>query len=129
MHKNLIIVTILTAILSLSGCSAHRIDIQQGNKVTPENFSKLKEGMSSNQVVFLLGSPLLKAPFHKGRWDYLYYLKPGNKDVKQSRLTLYFDGDTLIRIDDSGYSPKAHGDALEVKPDAIPHSHEHHHAH
>jgi len=115
MQKNLIIISIFTAILFLNGCEPHRIDIQQGNKVTPENFAKLKLGMSRNQVIFVLGSPLLKDPFHEGRWDYIFYLKPGNKDIKQSRLTLYFDGDTLARIDDSSYKPDAHGDKMEIE--------------
>jgi len=110
MQKNLIIISILGSLLLGSGCSPHRISIQQGNKVTPENFAKLKTGMSRNQVTFVLGSPLLKDPFHQDRWDYIYYKKPGNEAVKQSRVTLYFDGDTLTKIDDSAYTPEAHAE-------------------
>ncbi len=108
MQKNLIIITILSTALFFMGCEPHRIDIQQGNKIKPENFALLKQGMSRKQVVFVLGSPLLKDPFHQDRWDYVYYLKPGNQPVKQSRVTLYFDGDTLVRIDDSAYTPEVH---------------------
>jgi outer membrane protein assembly factor BamE len=108
MQKNLIIITILSAALLFSGCEPHRIDIQQGNRVTPENMEKIKSGMSRKQVLFVLGSPLLKDPFHQDRWDYIYYLKPGNRAVKQSRLTLYFDGDLLVKIDDSDYTPEVH---------------------
>ena len=114
-------------LLILSGCSAHRIDIQQGNKVTPENFAKLKIGLSQTQVVFILGSPLLKDPFHEGRWDYLFYLKPGNKATVQSRLTLYFDGDVLTRIDDSAYTPEVH--APKAKPKAANTAGAAHHRH
>ncbi len=117
MQKNLIIIRLIGAALLfsglISGCSPHRIDIQQGNKVTPENFAKLKPGLSSNQVMFILGSPLLKDPFHQDRWDYIYYKKPGNQPVKQSRLTLYFDGDTLSRIDDSAYTPEVHDEKMD----------------
>ena len=115
MQKKLIIISILSAALFLTGCTPHRIDIQQGNKVSPEDFAKLKNGMSRNQVIFVLGSPLLKDPFHSDRWDYIYYLKPGNKEIKQSRITLYFDGDTLVRIDDSAYTPDAHGDKVKIE--------------
>jgi len=119
MQKNLIIISLLGAALisitSLSGCSPHRIDIQQGNKVTPENFAKLKIGMSRNQVVFILGSPLLKDPFNQDRWDYIYYKKPGNDAVKQSRVTLYFDQDSLQKIDDSAYTPEVHEDKMKVE--------------
>lgn len=114
MQKKLIIISILTT-LFFAGCTPHRIDIQQGNKVAPENFHKLKLGMSHSQVIFILGSPLLKDPFHQARWDYLFYLKPGNKAIKQSRLTLYFTGDELTQIDDSTYTPEAHADKMKIE--------------
>ncbi len=113
MQKNLIIISILVSLLSF-GCTPHRIAIQQGNKVEPENFNKLKIGMSHNQVVFILGSPLLKDPFNQQRWDYLFYLKPGNQPVKSSLLTLYFEGDKLVKIDDSRYTPEVHADKMKV---------------
>ena len=110
MQKNLIIISILAIAFSLSACEPHRIEIQQGNKVKQENFDKLKLGMSRKQVLFILGSPLLKDAFHQNRWDYVFYLKPGNDAVKQSRLTLYFEADELTKIDDSDYTPEAHED-------------------
>lgn len=108
MQKKLIIISIISAALFFIGCEPHRIDIQQGNKVTPEHFEMLKIGMTRNQVIFVLGSPLLVDPFHQDRWDYIYYMKPGNRAALQSRLTLYFDGDSLTKIDDSDYTPNVH---------------------
>jgi len=119
MQKNLIIISLLVALTStglVTGCSPHRIDIQQGNKVTPENFAKLKPGMNRNQVVFILGSPLLKDPFNQDRWDYIYYKKPGNEPAKQSRVTLYFNGDALVKIDDSAYTPDVHDEKMDNGP-------------
>ncbi len=114
MYKKLIFITCLVFSLglSLSACSPHRIDIQQGNKIKPETLATLKVGMTRKQVIFLLGTPLLKDPFHEDRWDYIFYLKPGNKAVKQSRITLYFDRTQLVRIDDSAYAPGMHGDDI-----------------
>ena len=109
MQKNLITICLLTGLLFIfTGCEPHRIDIQQGNKVDPETYEKLKKGMTRKQVVFLLGTPLLKDAFHQDRWDYIYYLKPGNDPVKQSRVTLYFKGNKLIKIDGSHYAPEMH---------------------
>ena len=112
MQKNLIFIISLVALVNIliSGCEPHRIDIQQGNRVDPEAIAQLKTGMSRSQVVFLLGTPLLQDPFHNSRWDYIYYLKPGNKPVRLSRITLHFDGDRLSRIDDSAYKPSVHSD-------------------
>lgn len=112
MSKNLIFIICLLSSLSLglSACEPHRIDIQQGNKIKPETMAKLKTGMTTKQVVFLLGTPLLKDPFHQDRWDYIFYLKPGNKEVKQSRVTLHFKDGILIEVDDSAYTPEQHED-------------------
>ncbi|VAW64866.1 hypothetical protein MNBD_GAMMA09-775 [hydrothermal vent metagenome] len=109
MQKNLITICLLTGFFFIfTGCEPHRIDIQQGNKVDPEVYEQLKKGMTRKQIVFLLGTPLLKDAFHQDRWDYIYYLKPGNEDVKQSRVTLYFKGDSLVKIDGSAYAPEVH---------------------
>lgn len=112
MYKKLIFIICLVSSLSLAltACEPHRIDIQQGNKIEPETLAKLKIGMTTKQVVFLLGTPLLKDPFHQDRWDYIFYLKPGNKEVRQSRVTLHFKNGALVKIDDSAYAPEQHED-------------------
>ena len=108
MQKNLIIITLLSSLfLAIYGCSPHRIDIQQGNKIKPEVLASLKTGMNRQQVVYLLGTPLLQDAFHQNRWDYIYYIKPGNDDAMQSRVTLFFEGDKLVNIDKSDYKPEA----------------------
>ncbi len=79
----------------------HKIDIQQGNLVTPEMRDKIKVGMSAAVVRSVLGTPLITDPFHAKRWDYVYALQQGGKLVEKQRLTLYFDDEHLARIDDS----------------------------
>lgn len=110
MQKNLILISLLVVNLLASACTAilpdpHRIDIQQGNHVKPEDLEKIRIGMSRDQVRFVLGTPLLQDAFHRDRWDYVYYLKPGDGETRQSRVSLYFQGDELVRIDTSGYQP------------------------
>lgn len=125
MYKKLIFIICLLSsfTLSLTACDPHRIDIQQGNKIKPETMAKLKIGMSRKQVIFLLGTPLLKDAFHQDRWDYIFYLKPGNKAIRQSRVTLYFKDAHLVKIDDSAYAPGMHGDKVnsdEINPNDPP---------
>jgi len=79
----------------------HKIEIQQGNQITPEMREKIKVGMSAAMVRSILGTPLINDPFHGKRWDYVYRLEQGGKLVDKQRLTLYFDEDHLTRIDDS----------------------------
>ncbi|MBT9567074.1 MAG: outer membrane protein assembly factor BamE [Thiobacillus sp.] len=92
-------------LLSLvSGCSTvklgpHRIDVQQGNALDQENVARLKTGLNRSQVRFLLGTPLVVDPFRTDRWDYVYVNYKAGKLAEQKRITLFFDGETLVRIE------------------------------
>ena len=97
---------LLTALL-LAACAPYKMDIRQGNLVTPEARERLKPGMTRTQVRALLGTPLVSDPFHPDRWDYEYTLEHGRKLVTSQRMTLYFEGDKLARIDDSNMPPLA----------------------
>ena len=87
-----------------AGCSSfkigpHRIDVQQGNALDREKIERLKPGLSRSQVRFLLGTPLVVDPFHSDRWDYVYLNAPGGELAEQKRITLFFEGDLLARIE------------------------------
>ncbi|HEY9098501.1 MAG TPA: outer membrane protein assembly factor BamE [Thiobacillus sp.] len=92
-------------LLSLvAGCSSvnlgpHRIDVQQGNALDQENVSRLKTGLNRSQVRFLLGTPLVVDPFRTDRWDYVYVNYKSGKLAEQKRITLFFDGETLVRME------------------------------
>ena len=107
MRIKLTIVSLLLASCSnvsvpgLGLLTPHKIEIRQGNMVTPEMREKLQVGMSRLQVRSVLGTPLVNDPFHAGRWDYVYRFEQSGKVVEQQRLTLYFDNDRLARIDES----------------------------
>jgi outer membrane protein assembly factor BamE len=98
-------VILLLGFLALAACSEYKMEIRQGNLVTPEVRQNLKIGMTHAQVRLLLGTPLVADPFHPERWDYVYRLEHEGKLVEQQRMTLYFKGDNLIRIDDSHMPP------------------------
>jgi outer membrane protein assembly factor BamE len=94
------IATAFSIVIILGACSVHKIDIQQGNVITQEMLEKLKIGMEKQQVSRLLGTPLIKDPFRKGRWDYVYKFVAGDTNEKQtSHITLFFDGENLTKID------------------------------
>ena len=81
-------------LLSLTACSIkpYRIDIQQGNVITPEQFAQLKEGMTRDQVKFVLGSPMLSDVFHDKRWDYHYRMENGKTgEVTAYGLSIHFN--------------------------------------
>jgi outer membrane protein assembly factor BamE len=83
----------------LPGLEPYRMDIQQGNVITQEMVSKLKPGMTRQQVRFVMGTPPIADAFHHDRWDYVYYLNKRGQVVEHRRLVLLFEGDTLKRIE------------------------------
>ena len=82
-----------------SGC-VYRINIQQGNFLDQSAVEQVKAGMTRSQVRYLLGTPMVADPFVKDRWDYIYYLKKGrSRHVDSRRVTVYFDGDRVAKLD------------------------------
>ena len=83
----------------------YRIDVQQGNFVSSEIMAQLRdgmkrpEGMTREQVKFLLGSPLVTDVFHGDRWDYVFRLKRGNGELISSHVTVFFKENKLDRVD------------------------------
>lgn len=116
--------------LVLTGCESvrgwvppliqpYRPDVQQGNVVTREMVEQLREGMSREQVRFLLGTPMLTSPFHADRWDYVYFLKRGKGSETQSRLlTLQFKENRLASFRSDEMPPEALADNLILGRDA-----------
>ena len=86
-------------------------DIVQGNFVSSEQYSKLKLGMTREQVRQILGTPLLADYFHANRWDYVFEFKRSGQVVgKDRRVTLFFDGDKLVKFE---------GDALPTDVELV----------
>lgn len=76
----------------------YKINVEQGNIVTPEMVGQLKPGMTRRQVKFILGTALVEDTFDKDRWVYLYSKRNGSKILSESRLKVQFDGDTLVNV-------------------------------
>jgi outer membrane protein assembly factor BamE len=104
MFKVFTLIFFSAVLFSMDGCtsfSPYKMEIRQGNYVTPEMRKKIKIGMSRQQVTSVLGSPLVSDVFHANRWDYIYRFDEKGKLVESQRLTLFFEGDFVKRIDDS----------------------------
>ena len=77
----------------------YKIDILQGNVVTREQAQVLQPGLPRDQVKGLLGSPLLTSVFHADRWDYMFTFRRQGQPPQQRRLTVFFKGDALERVE------------------------------
>jgi len=77
----------------------YRIDLPQGNYLTQETVDRVQQGMSREQVRFVLGSPLLRDLFHPDRWDYVFRYKFPNGDVEQRKVTVRFRDDRVVAVE------------------------------
>ena len=91
---------------ALIGCGSnfgfpgvYRINVEQGNVVTEEMVEQLRPGLNRRQVRYIMGTPLIEDSFHEDRWDYRYLLRNGNELLSETQLTLWFEGDELVRVE------------------------------
>ncbi|WP_239365450.1 outer membrane protein assembly factor BamE [Snodgrassella communis] len=107
------------AVLGLSACStaklaqipSYKLKIIQGNELDQKVVNSLQPGMSREQVQMLLGTPLLRDPFHANRWDYLFMISRASQIQEERKLTLYFDA--------NGKLIHAEGDAITAQPQPV----------
>lgn len=116
-------ISALIVFLLLTGCSLlphvlFKIDVQQGNVVTEEMLEKLKPGMTKSQVLFVLGSPLIMDAFRDNRWDYVYLYRKKGDLVEQKRLTIFFENDSLVNIENHLASAKEFAKSMPVEAKA-----------
>ena len=103
---------LLAAAVLLCGCTStpneprlfgliapYRIEVVQGNVVTREQAAQLRPGMTRQQVIDVLGSPLLASVFHADRWDYVFTIRRQGAEPQRRSIVVWFDGDRLQRTD------------------------------
>lgn len=109
------------ALTSVTACGfigfpgVYKINVEQGNIIDQEKVDKLQIGMSRRQVRFILGTPLVEDSFNPDRWDYVHTIRNGKNSILDQRLTVFFDGDKLARIE-GDFTPRV--DEEETSGDA-----------
>lgn len=128
MNKKATIVLITCSVM-LSACiKPYRPDIQQGNIINNSNLREIRFGMSKQEVLFILGTPMVIDPFNEQRWDYFYSNRDQYKSQTTQRLiTALFDGDSLVKLEgdvdlsnvqnlEPSTEDKQHGGTVITKP-------------
>lgn len=104
-------------VAGLSACQLLYIpDTQQGNLITQKMIDRLKDGMTPNQVKYVLGTPLIRDAFNKERWDYFYtFSKGGSNKTDRRQLTVFFKNKKLSKFETKSIKQ---GDAenISLKP-------------
>lgn len=87
--------------LSLSACSmvekvVYRIDVPQGNYLEATNVAQVKQGMTAQQVQYLLGTPVLIDPYSNLTWYYVFLQQRAYQAPDQHTFTVKFDQSGVV---------------------------------
>ncbi len=87
---------------ALAGCQhipvGYDIDVQQGNIINQEQVQALRIGMSREQVVEIIGEPVMVNTFDNRCWDYVYTDVSRKKSFEKNKVTLIFENNRVIKI-------------------------------
>lgn len=99
MNTKLLLLLLLCAAL-LSACiKPYQPDVQQGNIINNSDLRELRYGMSKQEILYILGTPMVIDPFNEQRWDYFYSNRDQRKrETDQRLITAIFDGDKLVKL-------------------------------
>ena len=87
---------ILTACTKLS---PYQPNVQQGNLIYQTPYDRLQPGMSRDQVVRLMGNPVLENVIASDHWAYVYTFQPRGGAITKKRIDVYFQNGRVTRID------------------------------
>ncbi|MDO5356279.1 MAG: outer membrane protein assembly factor BamE [Conchiformibius sp.] len=79
----------------------YKLPVIQGMPFDAEAVRTLQPGLTREQVLLLIGAPLLRPSFRNDRWDYSYEIARGGKIKEQHSLTVYFQGNVVSKIEGS----------------------------
>lgn len=97
------LVLIFVVCLLTSACTdwIFRIDVPQGNFLDQDDVNKLRVDMTKEQVIFVLGNPVVEDSFDTSTWYYVYDMKRGmrkrGEDVRRE-LVIKFEDDRVASI-------------------------------
>ena len=86
------IISALLFAYSLSGCAylydtfVYQIDVTQGNYIEEDKEAQIHVGMTQEQIIFLLGSPMMIDQFDSTKWYYIRFIKPGGEPIQQTKI-------------------------------------------
>ena len=101
MKLKLLLPLLLVTLLSACSSWVFRIDVSQGNYLVDKDLENLRVGMSKEQVIFVMGRPVIRDTFDNDVFYYVYKLKRGMKSSGEDfrkDLYLHFEGDKLVKM-------------------------------
>lgn len=98
MTRLLQIVALILTLISLQACQYYGVHFTQGNILTSKKINKLHVGMSQEEVLRVLGTPVYENTFNTRRWVYVYTTQIRRERTKQ-KVILTFDHGRIANIE------------------------------
>ncbi|MBF7072527.1 outer membrane protein assembly factor BamE [Glaciecola sp. MH2013] len=89
---------IIAVVFGTTACKnwIFRIDVPQGNYLDDRDVKKLRINMTKEQVIYVLGHPVVEDSFDQNTWYYVYEMKRGmskrGEDFKKELVIDFEDG-------------------------------------
>ena len=105
--KILFLILVQMAMIIVSGCQllpdnaqlkSYRVLVQQGNVIDESKVDSLKINMTKEQVIFLMGEPVVNNIFDKERWDYVYYKKRDPEETQLNIVSIFFKDENIYSM-------------------------------
>ena len=105
--KILLLILIQITMITISGCQllpenaqlrSYRALVQQGNVIEESKVDSLKINMTKEQVIFLMGEPIVSNIFNKERWDYVYYKKRDPEITQLNMVSIFFKNNSIASM-------------------------------
>ena len=105
--KILFLILIQMTMIIVSGCQllpdnaqlkSYRVLVQQGNVIDESKVDSLKINMTKEQVIFLMGEPVVNNIFDKERWDYVYYKKRDPEETQLNIVSIFFKDENIYSM-------------------------------
>ena len=105
--KILLLILMQITMITISGCQllpentqlrSYRVLVQQGNVIEESKVDSLKINMTKEQVIFLMGEPVISNIFNKERWDYVYYKKRDPEITQLNMVSIFFKNNSVTSM-------------------------------
>ena|ERR1700761_5734641 len=97
-------ILLLSLITCLSGCAnfpfpfVYKMNTQQGNIISSAMVNEIHVGMSKEQVLAIMGTPVLTDVFNSQQFDYIYTFEYRDQPISQQRIVIQFMYDRVTNI-------------------------------
>jgi outer membrane protein assembly factor BamE len=98
MYKKIMVLTLALLLTSCSLFHIKRLEVEQGNIITPEMVGQIHKGMTDGEVRRIMGNPVTLNIFTPNRMEYVYTYQLGDLPRSEHRLTLIFAGGKIANI-------------------------------